>query len=424
MKVFKFGGASVQNSKSIQQVASIVKANSSSPLLVVVSAMGKTTNALERVLSQFKEGKDHQTELSTIRTYHHEIMNQLFDSTDSIFKIIDAEFDQINKAVSIAGEYDQVYDQVVSLGEVISTRILAAFLESQKIKTEWVDARKIVATDSNWREGKVQWKETEKNCQTLKPILKQSVIVTQGFLGSDKDHQTVTLGRDGSDFSAAIFASCLNAESVTIWKDVPGVMNADPKRLSAAIVFEELPFKEAAEMTYYGASVIHPKTIKPLATKQIPLLVKNFDDPSLAGTKIHECSVHQLPPLIVFKDNQCLISCKVTDYTFFNEEQIGIIFAALLKLDVKINVMQNSAISFSFCIDYRESKLQKLIDELSKNFEVYYNTQLTLVTIKNYDQKTFSEYRSKPGVILEQSSRSTLQVLMKTDHTKAPVSSK
>jgi aspartate kinase len=283
------------------------------------------------------------------------------------------------------------------------------------VDTEWIDARKIISTDSNWREGKIQWEETERNCEQLLSILKQKVIVTQGFLGSDADGNTVTLGRDGSDFSAAIFASCLNAESVTIWKDVPGVMNSDPKRLPAAIVFEELPFKEAAEMTYYGASVIHPKTIKPLATKRIPLLVKNFDDPNLAGTKIHECNVHQLPPLIVFKDNQCLISCKVTDYTFFDEKQIGTIFAALLKLDVKINVMQNSAISFSFCVDFRENKVLKLIDELSKNFEVYYNTHLTLVTVKNYDQKTFSEYRSKPGVILEQSSRSTLQVLMKTD---------
>jgi aspartate kinase len=418
MKVFKFGGASVQNPDSIRQAASIIKNNRATPLLIVVSAMGKTTNALERVIAHFREGKNHRSEVDSIKEYHYQIMTNLFKANDAVFEIIETEFGRLNTAISQPGEYDQVYDQVVSFGEVISSRILARFLEASNILTEWVDARKLILTDSNWREGKIQWKETEKNCQLLNDILDQKVIVTQGFLGADARGNTVTLGRDGSDFSAAIFASSLNAESVTIWKDVPGVMNADPKRLPAAIVFEELPFKEAAEMTYYGASVIHPKTIRPLATKQIPLFVKNFDNPQLAGTKIHECSVHALPPLIVFKDNQCLISCKITDYTFFDEKQIEIIFAALLKIDVKINVMQNSAISFSFCVDFRESKILKLVDELSKNFEVYYNTQLTLVTVKNYDQKTFDEYRSKTGVILEQSSRSTLQVLMKTNPSK------
>jgi aspartate kinase len=190
-------------------------------------------------------------------------------------------------------------------------------------------------------------------------------------------------------------------------------MSADPKRLSNAMVFAELPFKEAAEMTYYGASVIHPKTIQPLALKQIPLFVKSFDDPSLPGTKIHECHVDDLPPLIVFKDNQCLISCKVTDYTFVNEQQMSVIFQALSELDIKINVMQNSAISFTFCIDFRESKVMALIDKLQNRFEVYYNTGLTLITIKNYDEDTFNTYRKKSGVLIEQSSRSTLQVLLK-----------
>jgi aspartate kinase len=221
------------------------------------------------------------------------------------------------------------------------------------------------------------------------------------------------LGRDGSDYSAAVFASGLNAESVTIWKDVPGVMNADPKRLDGAVVFEELPFKEAAEMTYYGASVIHPKTIKPLANRNIPLFVKNFDDPSLPGTRINECVVKNLPPLIVFKENQCLISCKVTDYTFISEQQLSAIFQVVAKMDVRINLMQNSAISFSFCVDFREQKVLNLIEVLSTQFEVYYNTGLTLITIKNYDNKTFNEFRKKPGIIVEQSSRSTMQLLMR-----------
>ncbi len=216
-----------------------------------------------------------------------------------------------------------------------------------------------------------------------------------------------------SDFTAAIYGSCLGAQSVTIWKDVPGVMSADPRRIPTALVFDELPYKEAAEMTYFGASVIHPKTIKPLANRQIPLLVKSFIDPTVAGTKIHECRVEHLPPLIVYKENQCLISCKVTDYTFVDETQMTTILKALSDLNLKINVMQNSAISFSFCIDYRESKVLKLIDVLSKQFEVYYNANLTLITIKNYDAITSSSYRTMKGVILEQSSRSTLQVLVK-----------
>jgi len=413
IKVFKFGGASVQNAASVRHVAALIKSNLSAPLLIVVSAMGKTTNALERLVSDHRSGNDFRKELTIIKKYHQDMMFALFDKEDEVFQKTDSHFNELEKQVVQPGEYDEVYDQVVSFGEIISTQLLTAFLQKENIAAEWIDARKIVKTDSSWREGKIQWKETEANCAALLPVLKNKVIVTQGFLGSDPDGKTVTLGRDGSDFSAAIFASCLDAQSVTIWKDVPGVMNADPKRLSGAVVFEELPFREAAEMTYYGASVIHPKTIKPLANKNIPLLVKNFDHPSLPGTKIHECRVYQLPPLIVFKDNQCLISCKVTDYTFFNEEQLQVVFQLVAGLGIHINVMQNSAISFSLCVDFRESKVLALIEALSGYFEVYYNTGLTLITIKNYDQKTFDEYRSKKEVILEQSSRSTLQVLIK-----------
>lgn len=413
IRVFKFGGASVQNAASVRNVTRLIGTHRTTPLLVVVSAMGKITNALERLVNDYRTGNDYRKEFSFIKKYHHDILSELFDSGDAIFEKIESHFEEIEVQLAQPGEYDEVYDQVVSFGEVLSTQILTAFLEKENISAAWVDARKMVRTDSSWREGKIQWEETEMNCQSLLSLLRSQVIITQGFLGSDHHHKTVTLGRDGSDFSAAIFASCLHAQSVTIWKDVPGVMNADPKRLSGAVVFEELPFKEAAEMTYYGASVIHPKTIKPLANKSIPLLVKNFDDPSLPGTKIHECSVFQLPPLIVFKDHQCLISCKVTDYTFFSEEQLQVVFQLIAEQGVHINVMQNSAISFSFCVDFRENKVMPLIGELSKHFEVYYNTGLTLITVKNYDQKTFNEYRSKKGVILEQSSRSTLQVLIK-----------
>ncbi len=413
MKVFKFGGASVKNAAAIKNVASILKSYKQDDLLVVVSAMGKTTNALERIVALAQQGKDISHELEDLKSYHLEASRNLGEYDTTVQERVDEVINTIAHEAVKSGDYDQVYDQVVSQGEILSSIILCSYLHSTGLVVEWVDARNYITTDETYREGKVNWEKTKEATQALKPIISKKIIVTQGFIGSTTDGFTTTLGREGSDYSAAIFASCLGAQSVTIWKDVPGVMSADPKRLSNAVVFEELPYQEAAEMTYYGASVIHPKTIKPLANSKIPLLVKNFDDPSLPGTRIHDCKVYGLPPLIVFKDNQCLISCKVMDYTFVNEQQIGLIFEALMNHDVHINVMQNSAISFSICVDFRDQKIMKLIQTLSKHFEVYYNTGLTLITIKNYDAASFSKYRNQVGVILEQSSRSTLQVLVK-----------
>jgi aspartate kinase len=413
MKVFKFGGASVKNAASIKNVGNIIQHYKGDKILVVVSAMGKTTNALEKIVELAYAGKDYTNELNSLKLYHLETIKELNDNTEEINERVTNYFDSINGLINRNEEYDKVYDSIVSIGEVTSSEILNSYLTSIGFESEWVDARKYIITDKDWREGKVDWDKTRCRIRSLQNILKDRLIVTQGFIGSTPEGHTTTLGREGSDYSAAIFASSLDAKSVTIWKDVPGVMSADPKRLKSAIVFEELPYQEAAEMTYYGASVIHPKTIKPLANARIPLLVKNFDDPTLPGTIIHECKVDKLPPLIVFKENQCLISCKVTDYTFVNEEQIGFIFHSLMHHGVQFNVMQNSAISFSFCVDFRDKKVMKLIDELSNVFEVYYNTGLTLVTIKNYDAKSYNEYKNLNGVLLEQSSRSTLQVLVK-----------
>jgi aspartate kinase len=413
MKVFKFGGASVKNASAIKNVASILKRYSQDELVVVVSAMGKTTNALERIVVLAQGKEDFSGELEDIHSYHIETLGNLGLKDAAIQKQMDDVFKNIAAQAIQPGDYDQVYDQVVSQGEVLSSLIVNGYLLSIGLSVAWIDARKFITTDATFREAKVNWEETTAAIQHLKNVLHSKILITQGFIGSTPTGLTTTLGREGSDFSAAIFASCLQAKSVTIWKDVPGVMSADPKRLPNAIVFEELPYQEAAEMTYYGASVIHPKTIKPLANSKIPLLVKNFDDPSLPGTLIHDCQIDHLPPLIVFKDNQCLISCKVTDYTFVNEHQIGLIFQALMQHDVRINVMQNSAISFSICVDFRDHKIMKLIEDLSKNFEVYYNTGLTLITIKNYDSESFNTYRTGKGIMLEQSSRSTLQVLIK-----------
>lgn len=413
--VFKFGGASVRNAEAIRNVAALVAPYRDKRLVVVVSAMGKTTNALERVVAACLSGnqEDALREVSLLQEYHRGVMQDLFTAGHPIHAEVATRLSQLPDAVKVGDAPDQAYDQVVSQGELISTRIVAAYLTEAGIPCEWLDARQYIRTDNTFREGKVDWALTEKQIRELAPRLDGKVVITQGFIGGTPDGLTTTLGREGSDYTAAIFGSCLGAENVTIWKDVPGVMNADPKRIPDAVPFRELPFREAAEMTYYGASVIHPKTIKPLANRGIPLLVKNFDNPSLPGTRIHETRVDRLPPLIVFKENQCLISCAVTDYTFVDEEQLSLIFQAVSQMNLKINVMQNSAISFSFCVDFREDKVLRLIDQLSEHFKVYYNTGLTLITVKNYDDTTYTKYRGLPGVILEQSSRSTLQVLVK-----------
>lgn len=413
MKVFKFGGASVKNAIAIKNVAALVKQFEASQLLIVVSAIGKTTNALERVVLLARNQQNFEIVIQEIRDYHEQIIQELGINNPDFSNTINTKFIELKSLATQTGEYDQVYDQVVSQGEILSSLILNQHLVQQGLRSAWIDARHYIQTDSTWREGKVDWEQSRKKIQGLKKNLQSQLVVTQGFIGATVDGKTTTLGREGSDYSAAIFAACLSAESVTIWKDVPGVMSADPKRLPNAIVFDELPYQEAAEMTYYGASVIHPKTIKPLANGGIPLLVKNFDNPALPGTRIHECKIDKLPPLVVFKENQCLISCKVTDYSFVNEHQMSHIFTTLSQHDVHINVMQNSAISFSICVDYREPKTLHLIEALSKNFEVYYNTGLTLITVKNYNTATFNEYRQKPGILLEQSSRSTLQVLVR-----------
>lgn len=410
MNVFKFGGASLKTPAAIRNVADIIKKFGSENLLIVVSAMGTTTNALEKVIELAQRGLSIQNELNEIESYHTEIIKGLTPKPDLLIQKLKTLLAEIEKNATVKGEYDFVYDQVIGYGEIISSVIVHIFFLQRGIPCEWLDSKKFIQTDSSFREGKVDWTLTQAN---VKKLDSNKIYIAQGFIGTNVNGDIVSLGREGSDYTAAIFASCLNAKSVTIWKDVPGVMSADPKRLPNAIVFEELPYKEAAEMTYYGASVIHPKTIKPLANKGIPLLVKSFVDPSLPGTRIHECIVDKLPPLFVFKPNQCLVSCKVTDYTFINEDQVGVIFRLISDCNIHINVMQNSAISFSFCFDYRESKVFKVINLLSKYFEVYYNTSLTLITIKNYDSKSFQEYRSRKGVLLEQSSRSTLQLLLR-----------
>lgn len=414
MKIFKFGGASVRHAEAIRNLGAIIRPAQSQPLLVVVSAMGKTTNALEQIVHSFERGEPHRPQLEQAIAYHQHIVNALMQQPAALLTELKVFYEEIEEQLKTPGTPEQVYDQVVSLGEILSTRIVYAYLTETGIPTAWIDSRKYIITDRSFKEGSVNWEETRKRILPLHHLALHKVLIAPGFVGGTEDHLTTTLGREGSDYSAAIFASCLEAESVTIWKDVAGVMSADPKRLPNATVFPELPFREAAEMTYYGATVIHPKTIKPLANQGIPLYVKSFDHPTLPGTLIHECKIDRLPPLIVFKENQCLISCQVTDYSFIDEAQIGTIFNALSSHALKINLMQNSAISLSFCVDFHEKKITALIGALRYHFEVYYNTGLTLITVKNYNAEAFEKYRKQDNVVLEQSSRSTLQVLVKS----------
>jgi aspartate kinase len=417
MKVFKFGGASVRSAQAVRNMANIIAAHRQDPLLVVVSAMGKTTNALEDILRLKLKQQDYSTQLQALFSYHLQIVEELFPQPfHPVYNTLDELFNALDKQLQVqAGEedYNWLYDQVISFGELISTRIIAAWLQESQLACQWLDARAYIHTDSLYREAEVDWAKTRQWIQSELPDrLKENILLTQGFIGQDEKGETTTLGREGSDFTAAIFGYCLPAESVTIWKDVPGILNADPKRIPEAIKYEELSYHEAAEMTYYGASVIHPKTIKPLANKHIPLWVKSFEKPQERGTCIHEChSTHS--PAIIFKDNQCLISCYVKDFTFINERNLGLIFHTLDKLHIKINMMQNSAISFSVCIDNQEHKVGKLLDELKDEFEVLYNEDLQLITVKNYGSSELEKFSEGKKVLLEQKTRHNYQVVVK-----------
>ncbi|MDO6389741.1 aspartate kinase [Pontibacter sp. BT731] len=419
MKVFKFGGASVKDAGALQNLAQIVSAQGGEKeLLLVVSAMGKTTNALEQVYDLAAAGHDFSDALRQSRQYHLAIVHELFpDREHPVYERLEHLFAQLQQVLQgfksqIVTDYDRGYDQVVSFGELLSSVIVHYFLQEQGIANAWVDSRKYIQTDNTWREARVDWAWTERVIKRdLPAILTQQLIVTQGFLGGTNNGLTTTLGREGSDFSGAIFAYCLDAKGLYIWKDVAGLLNADPKRFAHTVRYHMLDYQETVEMAYYGASVIHPKTIKPLANKSIPLYVKSFLDPTAEGTKICDCRFEKLSPAYIVKDNQCLVSFSVKDFTFISEKNLGTIFNALSELRLKINLMQNSAISFSICTDYHEERLQKLLDTLKDQFTIHYNTTLQLFTIKNYDNESVQEITKGKEILLEQRTRTTFQVV-------------
>jgi aspartate kinase len=419
MKVFKFGGASVKDAIAVKNAASIVKKFPGEKILIVVSAMGKTTNNLERLVNAFFYGNDDPVKiLEEIRQFHLDIMKQLFPNANhSVYNLIENDFVELQWAIEDkpSYSYNHEYDQIVCMGEIISSRIVSAYLNEAGIHCHWFDARGVIQTDNTYREGKVDFELTEKLAQEeLKPQVEEhKILLTQGFIGGTSENFTTTLGREGSDYTAAILAYCLGAESVTIWKDVPGVLNADPKWFSNTQKIDELTYQDAIELSYYGATVIHPKTIKPLQNKNIPLFVKSFLDASKEGTIIKDINKHLPIPSFIFKVNQMLITISPRDFSFIAEENLSRIFGLFHQHSVKTHVMQLSAISFSVCVDMDDKKMPALIAELQKDYKLLYNENVELVTIRYYDQSTIDRVCIDKEILLEQKSRYTVQLVVR-----------
>ena len=409
----------MKDASAVKNVAEILKRYSGEELVIVVSAMAKTTNSLERLTDAFFfKREDPQEVLKEIRDFHFSVLQALFpDTAHPVYALVENDFVELQWAIEDEPTYgyNHEYDQIVCMGEIISTRIVAAYLHEAGIGCRWMDARGLIQTDNTYREGKVDFELTRSLVQQqLIPALKSSkVVVTQGFLGGTSENFTTTLGREGSDYTAAILAYSADAESVTIWKDVPGVLNADPKWFNNTQLIEELTYQDAIELAYYGATVIHPKTIKPLQNKNIPLFVNSFVNPDAPGTVIKNINKHLPIPSFIFKVNQLLITLSPRDFSFIAEDNLSRIFATFYDAHVKIHMMQLSAISFSICVDMDEKKIPNLIAELQKDYKVLYNENVELVTIRYYDQSTIDRVCINKQVLLEQKSRYTVQLVVR-----------
>jgi aspartate kinase len=420
MQVFKFGGASVKDAAGVKNVVEVLKQFPDQQISVVVSAMGKTTNSLEQLAkAYFYKTHDADAILEEIKAYHLDICKNLFPAIHPVHTDIENTFVELHWAIEDEPSqgFDFEYDQIVSMGEVISTKIISAYLNEVGIHNKWVDVRGLVQTDNNYRDGKVDFELTETLIRKdLVPVFNSyKIIVTQGFIGGTSENFTTTLGREGSDYTASILAYCLNAQNVTIWKDVPGVLNADPKWFARTKKIDELSYHDAIELTYYGATVIHPKTIKPLQNKNIPLYVKSFLQPKETGTVIREGEKRLNIPSYIFKVDQVLISIQPKDFSFIAEDNLSDIFEAFSTLGVKINLMQLSAISFSVCCDNHETKIIELVHELQKHYKVLYNSGLELMTVRYYTQETIDALTMNKVILLEQRSRFTVQMVMKNE---------
>lgn len=413
MRLFKFGGASVKDASSVRNVFRVLQVAGYQDVLLVVSAMGKTTNALEVVVrNYFDRSPALNASIQEVRKYHNEILLDLFGEKHKVFGAVNAQFTELEHFLSHnkSPNYNYVYDQVVSTGELLSTIILSHFMDTSGIASHWLDVRTLIKTDSNYRDANVDWDATQRNI--AKSVKKKVLNITQGFLGSDENHFTTTLGREGSDYTAAIFAYCLGAESVTIWKDVPGVMNGDPRYFENVQLLNQISYREAIELAFYGATVIHPKTLQPLQRKEIPLYVKSFLNPELPGTAVSKGAdlEPELPCFIVKKD-QLLISLSSIDFSFIMEENISEIFSLLHRYKMKVHLIQNSAISFSVCADDKFGNFQELRAILSKKFKVSYNENVSLYTIRHFDEQAVATVEAGKDVLVKQISRDTVQVV-------------
>ena len=421
MKVFKFGGASVKDPAAVRNVSGILSLYEGEKLVIVVSAMGKTTNKLEEVVkaSQNRDRKMFMALVDDLYAFHMHIMGELFQEKHyAVYNKVEEIFEKLKERFSepFPDNFSFEYDQIVSLGELLSSHIVAAFLFEQGHSAAWVDARKLIRTNHQYQEGNVDWKKTEElmNERLLPEFQKVDIQVTQGFIGHTDEGFTTTLGGEGSDYTAGIFAYCTNAESVTIWKDVPGMLNADPKWFDNTIKLDSISFKEAIELSYYGASVIHPKTIKPLQNKGIPLYVKSFIDPHADGTAIQSSMENDhLVPSFIFKMDQVLFSFTTRDFSFIVEENLSDIFDRLANVNAKINLMQNSALNFSILLDRSKVDPLKIVELFNDTYEVRYNEGLELVTIRHYDQATIDRVTENKDILLQQKSRQTARLVMK-----------
>ncbi|HSJ67348.1 MAG TPA: aspartate kinase [Anditalea sp.] len=413
--VFKFGGASIKDALAMKNLVIILNNRLRNDHIIVVSAIGKTTNELEIILQKKIEGKDYSLNITNLKCNHLGICQELFPEDHMVFAHINNTFLQLERVLAghiTAQDYDIKYDEVVSFGEIMATKIVQEYLCEQKLYCLWQDAREIIITDENHRSAKVNWAETEKNCKKiLLPKMRKYPVITQGFIGRSEKGKTTTLGREGSDYTAAIIASCIDAGAVTIWKDVPGVLNADPKKFSDTILYPVLDYHQAAEMTYYGASVIHPKTIKPLANKNIPLWVKSFIEPNSHGTKITQSTIKPEIPTLIIKEDQVLVTFKVTDFTFINGIHLHMVYGHLNSLNLKVNLVQTSAISISICMDKDFFKLDKLLEAVKSDFQLKYNEGLRLLTILNYNSDLIDFYEQEKQILLEQKTRNSYQIV-------------
>ena len=421
-KVFKFGGASVKDADSVRNLKSIIEREDRDNLLIVISAMGKTTSIIEKTLKLFRDNDGHLeiTALRELMCYHEDIMTDLFNGNTQhpVFDTVANIFIDLFCNLQETGfQYDYQYDQTVSFGEVLSTTIISAFLNDNGIKNTLLDARDYIITDHNFRSANIDWDESRLRIQKLNNEHNGELLITQGFIASStKPVVTTTLGREGSDYPAAIFANLLDAKEMTVWKDVDGIRNADPKRFPSSEKIPHLSYSEATELTFYGASVLHPKTTKPLQNKNIPLKVRSFIDASLPPTIIDSCEefIHYAPSFIV-KDNQMLVTIRPRDFSFMNEQNLGILFGMLNELNIHANMIQTSALNLSICIDENLAKLNQLIDSLEQSFLIKYNIGLQLFTIRHYTEGIERQFIQGRKIFIEQRSRSTLQLVLGHD---------